>query len=75
MLHREPFDWQAQQEQDEQELAELGFFDDYCDVLDFDHHDADEHPEWQTNDGLSDEDIARIESDAEIFDYRLNGYD
>lgn len=43
--------------------------------LDFDAHIAAEHPEWQTDAELSDEELARIDSDAEIFDYRLNGYE
>lgn len=43
--------------------------------LDFDAHDASEHPDWGFTDDLTEQELAMIESDAEIADYRMNGYE
>ena len=44
-------------------------------LLDFDHHDASDHPEWGIDEELTNEELARIDSDAEIYEYRMNGYE
>ena len=44
-------------------------------LLDFDSRDSSEHPEWETDEELSPEYLARLDSDADIFDKRINGYE
>jgi hypothetical protein len=44
-------------------------------LLDFDNRDSSEHPEWQIDDALTPQELARIDSDAEIYEYRMNGYE
>lgn len=44
-------------------------------LLDFDNCDASEHPEWQTDTDLSPEYLAKLDSDAQIQDIRINGYE
>jgi len=43
-------------------------------LLDFDNHDASEHPEWAIDAELTCEELAQLDSDADLFDARLNGY-
>lgn len=65
---REQFDWQEEQRLElEDPHNETG-------MLDFMFQDSPEHPEWEIDEDMTSEELARIDSDAEIFDYRINGY-
>ena len=44
-------------------------------LLDFDASDTSEHPEWEIDNDLSPEYLAKLDSDAQIADYRMNGYE
>jgi len=55
------FDWQAEQLSDEQ-------------ALDFDNFYAGMPEQFEVDEGMSPGELAQIESDADIFDCRLNGY-
>ena len=71
---RDAFDWQAAQRDDIEELELLDPHNEFG-LLDFMECDADDHPEWEIDEELTNEELARIDSDAEIYDYRLNGYE
>ena len=59
---KEAFNWQAEQLSDEQ-------------ALDFDNFYADLPHEFEIDESLTHDELAQIESDADIFDMRINGYD